>query len=199
MLNNRGRRTTPAAQSNKKEMSTEDFSQMRHRYYIVRPEPNKTCVPLIALDELPANLRIKGIPLNVTAQQIMDWDMARAGDEIEGQESFEIEFDSSTRLKGRQGDAAETQHSAPEDNIEPSPAKGSQQNLIVEDEDESEKLAKSEKSANITEKSDNTEKSGIAEKIGSSENVGTSDVPQASNETKWRPISELEQDDTQVS
>ena len=74
-------------------MPLRDFSQMRRRYYIVRPEPNKTCVPMVALDELPAGLRLKGVPMTVTPQQIQDWDMARVGADIALTDSFEVEFD----------------------------------------------------------------------------------------------------------
>ena len=65
---------------------------MRHRYYIVRPEPNKTCVPMIALDELPPGFCLKGIPLTVTPQQINAWDMARVGADVILKDTFEVEF-----------------------------------------------------------------------------------------------------------
>ena len=77
-------------------MPSRDFSQMRHRYYIVRPEPNKTCVPMVALDELPIGLRLKGVPMTVTPQQILDWDMARVGADVKLTDSFEVDFDRAT-------------------------------------------------------------------------------------------------------
>ena len=80
MTNRRGQRNSKAPISDSKDvMPSKDFSQMRLRYYIVRPEPNKTCVPMVALDELPTGFRLKGVPLNVTPQQIQEWDMARVG------------------------------------------------------------------------------------------------------------------------
>ncbi len=66
---------------------------MRRRYFIVRPEPNKQCVPMIALDELPPDFRLKGVPLTVNPQQINEWDMARVGADVALKYSFEIEFD----------------------------------------------------------------------------------------------------------
>ena len=74
-------------------MHSTDFSHMRHRYYIVRPEPNNTCVPMIALDELPAGFRLKGIPGTVTAQQINEWDMARVGADVSLKGSFRVDHD----------------------------------------------------------------------------------------------------------
>ena len=48
---------------------------------------------MIALDELPAGFRLKGIPGTVTAQQINEWDMARVGADVALKDSFKVEHD----------------------------------------------------------------------------------------------------------
>lgn len=75
------------------QMPAEDYSRMHHRYYIVRPEPNKTCVPMIAVDELPRGFHLKGVPMTVTPQQIQEWDMARVGADVKLEYSFEVNFE----------------------------------------------------------------------------------------------------------
>lgn len=90
MTNRRGRQHSKAPVPHGKVATpTMDFSQMRHRYYIVRPEPNKTCVPMIAVDELPKGFQLKGVPMTVTPQQIQEWDMARVGADVELKYTFE--------------------------------------------------------------------------------------------------------------
>ena len=94
MSKRRGHRQSKApASQGKVVMPTKDWSHMRHRYYIVRPEPNKTCVPMIALDELPPGFRLKGVPMTVTPQQIQEWDMARVGADVKFKYTFETDFE----------------------------------------------------------------------------------------------------------
>lgn len=50
----------------------------RPRHYLVRP--NKALIPLIAIDELPPILRPDGLPLNLDAETIDKWSLARVGD-----------------------------------------------------------------------------------------------------------------------
>ena len=82
-------------------MSVTDYFHMRHRHYIVRTGPEKTCVPMIAVDELPAGLKLRGMPMTVTPQQIQEWDMARVGADVKLSRTFKI--DSEPRMIARHG------------------------------------------------------------------------------------------------
>lgn len=82
-------------------MSVTDYSHMRHRHYIVRTGSEKTCVPMIAIDELPAGLKLRGMPMTVTPQQIQEWDMTRVGADVKLNHIFKI--DSEPRILARHG------------------------------------------------------------------------------------------------
>lgn len=91
-------------------MPTKDCSPMRHRYYIVRPEPNKTCVPMIAVDELPTGLQLKGVPTTVTLQQIQEWDMARVGADVQLKYTFETDYNPQTSSQHSQQPSPDNKH-----------------------------------------------------------------------------------------
>ena len=50
-------------------------------YFLVRPD--KTAVPLIALDELHADYEISGVPGTLKTEEIEKWNMARVGDLVD--------------------------------------------------------------------------------------------------------------------
>ena len=67
-----------------------EMGAARPRFYIVRPEPNKKFVPLVAVDELPTLCRLQGVPLTLSAQVIEEWNMARVGDFTPYKGQYEI-------------------------------------------------------------------------------------------------------------
>ena len=173
MTNRRGRRNSKTPAPNGKVMiPTKDFSQMRHRYYVVRPEPNKKCVPLVALDELPEGFRLKNVPLTVTPQQILEWDMARVGTDIELKDSFEVDFD---RL-------------APPQNS-PQPSSDEQNSTILKKSEVSNEAI----DENLAMKEEQNSKKAV-EATGSVK-LDDPDKPEpvgGKTETDWRPVSELQ-------
>ena len=72
------------------------------RFYIVRPEPQKAFVPLIAVDEIPSLFRLQGVPANLDPKTINDWNLARVGDTtpFRGQYDVLINPEESKALQG---------------------------------------------------------------------------------------------------
>ena len=58
----------------------------RPYFYIVRPD--KTFVPLIAIDEINPMFHIRGVPTSLTADDIEEWNMARCGDQIDRPKNY---------------------------------------------------------------------------------------------------------------
>ncbi|KAL9131283.1 MAG: hypothetical protein Q9217_000771 [Psora testacea] len=88
------RPTTPSSSSGSEMSSSSDCP--RPHFYIVRPD--KTFVPLIALDEISPTVRIHGVPSSLTADNIEKWNMARCGDQIDRpQKYYRIEFPTNER------------------------------------------------------------------------------------------------------
>lgn len=61
-------------------MATHQASGRPH-YFLVRPD--KTAVPLIALDEIHADYHIAGVSKTLTTEEIEKWNMARVGDLVD--------------------------------------------------------------------------------------------------------------------
>lgn len=67
---------------------------LRPQFYLVRPDPSSTIVPLIPYDELPdifRKLGLHGVPDTITTQHIHDWDMSRVHDLVPLRGSFDVE------------------------------------------------------------------------------------------------------------
>ena len=70
----------------------------RPYYYIVRPD--KTLVPLIAIDEINPVFCIHGLPTSLTANDIEEWNMARCGDEINRAKNYyRMDFSTNGNVK----------------------------------------------------------------------------------------------------
>ena len=72
------RQVTPPHSSGSEDSDSSDYP--RPQYYIVRGD--KTCVPLIAVDEISPAIRLRGIPLSLSGDDIEEWNMARVGDQV---------------------------------------------------------------------------------------------------------------------
>ena len=80
--------TPPDSSASESSLSSDD---PRPYFYIVRPD--KTFVPLIAIDEINPMFHILGVPNSLTAGNIEEWNMARCGDQIDRpQNYYRIEF-----------------------------------------------------------------------------------------------------------
>ena len=72
----------------------------RPHFYIVRPD--KTFVPLIAIDEINPMFRIHGVPVSLTADDIEEWRMARCGDQIDRPKNYyRMDFSTNGDAKSR--------------------------------------------------------------------------------------------------
>ena len=82
--------TTLIRDSNHGSVAAAGVAPLRPRFFVVRSGPEKILVPLIAVDELPSYLRLKGVPSTLDAKTINDWNMARVGDTTKHLGLFEV-------------------------------------------------------------------------------------------------------------
>ncbi|KAL9105035.1 MAG: hypothetical protein Q9163_000048 [Psora crenata] len=90
------RLSTPPSSSDSEISSASEYP--RPHFYVVRPD--KTFVPLIAVDEISPMVRIHGVPSSLTVETIEKWNMARCGDQLDRHcNYYRVEFSTHRNTK----------------------------------------------------------------------------------------------------